>query len=162
MNAHVRDNLNYLFAGGTGGADATRVHSLADHSLPNNTWDALAYNATRYDNNSNMAGSSGSTVLTFPNIGTYLLVAQVRFAASQAGRRAARISGAASGTVIAETLSNPDQSSSFAEEQIVTTIWKTTVASQQFRAEAFQDSGAALTSQYVDAHAFEYMAVRIA
>lgn len=162
MNTHVRDNLNYLFTGGAGGADSARVHSLADHSLPNNGWELLPYNATRHDNNSNMAGSSGSTGLTFPVIGTYIIVMNVRFAASQAGRRGSRISSSPGGTVIAETLSNPDQSSSFAEEQIVTTIWKTSAASQIFRGEAFQDSGAALTAQYVDAHAYEYMAARIA
>jgi hypothetical protein len=162
LNAHIRDNLLYLFGGGTGGADSCRVHSLSDHTLPHNTWDAIGYNAVRWDTNGNMAGSSGSTGVLIPSVGIYQFLAQARFASSTAGRRGLRLINPENDVVIAEVMEDAETGGSSPSELILTTIWKCNTVGVRFRVEGFQDSGSALNIVYLPDHSYEFTVVRIA
>jgi hypothetical protein len=163
MNTHVRDNLLYLYGGGAGGADAVRVHSLSDHTLAANTWDNLAYNEASFDVNSNMAGSSGSTGLTFPVAGKYVVGMHAQFSAAAAGRRGCRLVNVDNGVVRAKDIRDEAVGGSESSTISFSTLLDVVSIPKVIRGQAYQESGSALTIvSTADHDSYAFWACRVA
>ena len=96
FNAHVRDNLNFLY-----GAPACRVYNSANESILDSTATALTFNSERFDNDTMHSTSSNTERVTATTAGRYLFIGNSAFAANATGTRLSQITHSVGPTDIA-------------------------------------------------------------
>jgi hypothetical protein len=86
MNAHVRDNLNFLY-----GAPACRAYHNAAQATTTAVALALALNSERFDNDTMHDTSSNNSRITFTTAGRYVVTGSIEFASNATGVRTCQI-----------------------------------------------------------------------
>ena len=86
FNAHVRDNLNFLY-----GAPSCRVYHNAAQAITTATYTAVALNSERFDNDTMHNTVTLNSRITATTAGRYLFVSNVEFVANATGIRESRI-----------------------------------------------------------------------
>ena len=99
FNAHVRDNLNFLY-----GAPACRVYHNAAQAIATATSTAVACNSERFDNDTMHSTVTNNSRITFTTAGRYLVVVNIEFAANATGYRHCQIAYYGVAVIAAEIL----------------------------------------------------------
>ena len=150
MNAHIRDNLNFLYS-----APACRVYNRAAISIANATWTALTFNSERFDNNTMHSTSSNTGRITFTTAGRYLLTFAAEFAANATGFRQISMDHSVTVGIASETV--PVVSAAAATAMDTATHWAC-AAAEYATAFCYQTSGGNLNVNSSAAYSPEFMA----
>ena len=151
MNAHIRDNLNFLY-----GAPACRVYHNAAQSITTATDTILDFNTERFDNDTMHSTVSVIGRITATTAGRYLVITNAEFAANATGYRSLGITDATGTTYLArETL--PIVSAAATTVMNVATIY-TAAAADIFHTNVYQNSGGNLNINATGNYSPEFMA----
>ncbi len=150
FNAHVRDNLNFLY-----GAPSCRVYHNAAQSIANATETSLAFNTERFDNDT-MHAAGDDTKITFTTAGRYFLAVSVEFPANATGYRQVSIRHSV-GTVKVAVDLLPVSSAGATSALSADTVYAM-AAAEYVDARVYQSSGGALNVNSTSAYSPEFMA----